>query len=191
MSRKVRRVPVSLNPCRIDHLPEAEIRLILRGADDLLMRGGRTLLAKLLKGSRDRKILERGLNASPAYGAYRELTLEEITARIDWLIVNDYLAIEYDYRLPLLVYTRRGWAIERETYTDELMDRIDALLAETTASDTGWLKDTHHEVRNLLLERIGASHDTKYAPFLEAWASVSGRKSARKIHAVVNVLRGV
>lgn len=114
MSRNAERVPASLGPLHIDHLPEEEIQIILRGADDLIMSGGRTSLAKILKGSRAKKILKLEFDHSPAYGDFSHLTVEEITARIDWAIVNDYLGVEYDYRLPLLIYRPRGWAIELE-----------------------------------------------------------------------------
>jgi len=190
MSRKIKRVLVSLNPLRVDHLAEEEIRVILRGADDLIMTGGRTLLAKILKGSREKKILELGLNKSPVYGALRRFALQEITARIDWLIVNGYLDIEYDYRLPLLVYTRRGWAIERETYADELMAHINEWLADSTAiPDSDWLNDKNREVLFLLLDRLEDSQDPKYVPVLEVWASNTSRKLARRIHGVCRVLR--
>jgi len=53
MSRKVRRVPVSLDSKGIRHLADSEIALILRGADDLIGTGGRTLLTRILKGSKD------------------------------------------------------------------------------------------------------------------------------------------
>ena len=46
------------------------------------------------------------------------MSLVQITARIDWLIIHNYLRIEYDYRLPFLVNSDRGWAIERETDAD-------------------------------------------------------------------------
>jgi len=116
MSRKVRRVPVTLNARDVKELPGDEIRMILRGADDIMGSGGRGLLARILKGSRQKAVLEHELDRSPVYGALSELSLEQITARIDWLIIESYLRIEYDYRLPLLVYTKRGWEIERETY---------------------------------------------------------------------------
>ncbi|MDA9982112.1 RQC-minor-1 family DNA-binding protein [Gammaproteobacteria bacterium] len=190
MSRKVKRVLVSLNPLHVDHLAEEEIRIILRGADDLIMTGGRTLLAKILKGSREKKIFELGLSKSPVYGAFRGFTLQEITARIDWLIVNGYLDIEYDYRLPLLVYTRRGWAIERENYVDEIMAHINEWLADPTAMpDPDWLNDKNREVLFLLLDRLEDSQDPKYVLVLEAWASNTSRKLARRIHGVCRVLR--
>lgn len=190
MTRKPRHVPVSLNPLPVDHLPEKDIRTILRGTDELIMSGGRTLLAKILKGSREKKILERELNHSPVHGAFRELSLAEITARIDWLIVNDYLDIEYDYRLPLLVYTRRGWAIEREIYTDELVQYINEWLNGVKFTpDIGWLNDKNREVLLLVLARIEESQDPKYLPFLKIWAAGSSQKLARQIRAVIGKLR--
>jgi len=190
MSRKTKHVPVSLHPVSAGQLPKEEIRTILRGADDLIMSGGRTLLARILKGSREKKILELELDHSPAYGAFHELTIEDITARIDWLIVNDYLGIEYDYRLPLLIYRPRGWAIERETYANELMEYINMWLAcPATKPDIGWLNNRNREVLFLLLDRIEASQNPKYLPVLKFWASDTGRKLARRIHSVIGVLR--
>lgn len=189
MSRKTKHVPVSPHPLPVDQLPKEEIRTILRGADDLIMSGGRTLLARILKGSREKKILELELDHSPAYGAFRDLTIEDITARIDWLIVNDYLGIEYDYRLPLLIYRPRGWAIERETYANELMERINMWLASpATTPDIGWLNNKNREVLFLLLDRIEASKNPRYLPVLEAWSSDTSRKLAGRIHAVIGAL---
>jgi hypothetical protein len=68
MGRKVHRVPVTLDSRDVDSLSDEEIALILRGADDLIGTGGRNLLSKVLKGSREKKVLELGLDASPAYG---------------------------------------------------------------------------------------------------------------------------
>lgn len=190
MSRKTKHVPVSLHPASVGELPKEEIRTILRGADDLIMSGGRTLLARILKGSREKKILELELDHSPAYGAFRDLAIEDITARIDWLIVNDYLGIEYDYRLPLLVYRPRGWAIERETYTTELMKHINKWLNNpATTPDIDWLNNKNREVLFLLLDRIEASQNPKYLPVLKVWVSDTSQRLARRIHAVIGVLR--
>ena len=100
MSRKVRRVRYTLDTKGIQSLPDEEIAAILRGADDLIMSGGRSLLARILKGSRSKKVLELGLETNPVYGYYAHLTIEDILARVDWVIVEGYQEIEYDYRLP-------------------------------------------------------------------------------------------
>jgi len=58
MGRKVHRVPVHPDSKGIEPLSEPEIALILRGADELIGSGGRTLLAKVLKGSKEKRLLE-------------------------------------------------------------------------------------------------------------------------------------
>ncbi len=57
MGKKVRRVPYRLEPLKETNLSPDEVRAILRGADDLIYSGGRSMLAKILKGSWDKKLL--------------------------------------------------------------------------------------------------------------------------------------
>ena len=56
MSKKIHRVPVVLDAGEIKDLPSEDIRMILRGADELIFTGGRNMLAKLLKGSKDKRM---------------------------------------------------------------------------------------------------------------------------------------
>lgn len=189
MSRRVRRVPVRLDPGGMKILAPEEIRAILRGADDLIMRGGRNLLAKVLKGSRAKEVLETSLERSPVYGYYRRLSLEEIRARVDWVILNGYLTIHYDYRLPLLVYTPQGWEIERETYASELLGGFDALLAAgSPACSMGYLKDKPRDLILLLLDKVEATGDRMYIPLLVAWEQVDCKKVRQRIRQVISRL---
>jgi hypothetical protein len=189
MSRRVHRVEYRLQPARIGTLPDAELRAILRGADPLIMRGGRTLLCKVLKGSRDRKVLELGLDRLPVYGCYRGMPDDDVLARIDWVIARGYLDIEYDYRLPLLVYTPAGWEIEKETYARELVAGFDALLAAGPPFDLAYLKDRNRGLILRVLELVEESADTRYVPLLEAWAVIDYRKVRERIRRVVRHLR--
>ena len=192
MSRKVRRVPVTLDPKGITELSDEEIRIILRGADDLIFSGGRGLLAKVLKGSRQKAVLEHELDRSPAYGVLSKLSLDDITARIDWLIINGYFHIEYDYRLPLLVYGERGWAIERETYADELLERLDGLIADAdndATADLSWLTERNPDVLRLMIKRIEDSKDSKYLPVLQRWKKSVSKRMGHHINVAVRALR--
>jgi predicted ArsR family transcriptional regulator len=83
MSRKKTRVRYQLDSGGIHCLTDEEIKAILRAADEIIATGGRSMLAKILKGSKDKKVLEHGLDQCPVYGYYKELTLLEITNRID------------------------------------------------------------------------------------------------------------
>ena len=189
MSRKVQRVRYHLDSKGIKNLSSDEIKIILRGADDLIMSGGRHLLAKILKGSRAKEVLNLGLERSPAYGYYRHLPLEQVLARIDYVILNGYLVIEYDYRLPLLRYTAAGWEIEQETYADELLRGFDDRLASSQRPfDMTYLKDRHRGLIMRLLDKVEATGDPKYVPLLEAWAPVDYQKVKQRIVHVIHCL---
>lgn len=190
MGRKVRRVPVNLDAGAVKDLPAEDIRMILRGADDLIMSGGRNLLVLVLKGSRARQVREHGLESSPAHGYYRELSQEEVRARVDWMILHDYLELEYDHRLPLLVYTPKGWAIERETFAEELLQGFDELLEKGPPFDMTYLRDRNREMIHILLDKVEATGDSKYRPLLEAWAEVDYKKVRKRIGQVLESLAG-
>jgi hypothetical protein len=83
--------------------------------------GGRSLLAKILKGSKDKKLLSHGLESNPSYGYFREKSLEEITRQIDWMIEHDFLEIEMSGKLPKLIFPERGWKIERAHRAEEFL----------------------------------------------------------------------
>ncbi|WP_247747130.1 RQC-minor-1 family DNA-binding protein [Alkalihalobacillus sp. BA299] len=77
----------------INRLSQEEIKVILRAADEIVTRGGRTLLAKILKGSKEKKILELELNRCPVYGYFKSKKLDDIMQKIDWMIDYDFLDI--------------------------------------------------------------------------------------------------
>lgn len=185
MGRKVRRVPYSLDTKGIQELPFGDIKAILRGADDLIGSGGRNMLVKILRGSRMKKLLELGLDRSPVYGHFRDLPEDEVLARVDWTIRSGYLAIEYDYRLPILVYTPKGWEIERETYAVELLEGFDERLRKGPPYDMTYLKDRERGLILLLLDKVEATGDPKYLPLLEAWKAIDYRKVRERIGRVM------
>lgn len=166
-----------------------DVKAILRGADDLIMRGGRSLLTQLLKGSRRKRLLELGLDESPVFGYFRNLDEREILARIDWVILEDYLRIEYDDRLPLLVYSETGWDIEKVTYVEELLGVLEqAVAADGEKFDVGKLKDKNREMIGLLLEKLQATGNPKFISLLEAWAKIEYKKVRLRIRQVINSL---
>jgi hypothetical protein len=189
MSRRVQQVKFQLDPKKIKDLPPVEIKAILRGADDLIAHGGRSLLAKVMKGSRSKDVLNLQLNLSPVYGTYQGLSEDDVLARIDWVILNGYLRLEYDYRLPLLVYTEAGWKIEKETYTDELLDGFDRLLETGQRPyDMSFLKDKNRDLIWYFLDKIQTLGDPKYIPVLEDWEMVDYKKVKQRIEQVISRL---
>ena len=190
MSKKVRRVPVVLDAGEIKDLPQEDIRMILRGADELISTGGRSMLAKILKGSKDKTIFKYKLNECPAYGYYQDMKLDDISKCIDWMIKEDYLRIEYDYRLPLLVFSEKGWQIEKETFAQELYQRMCLDVEEKKARVLFEMKEVNRQVVMCVLDKIEKEGTEEFLPYLEAWKMLEVKKVAARI-AEVDVYRGV
>jgi len=189
MSGKKQRVRYKIDSGDISHLADEEIKAILRAADELVATGGRSMLAKVLKGSKDKKVLEHELEQCPVYGYYRELTLQEITNRVDWIIKKGYLEIEYRDRLPLLVFSETGWEIERETYAEELLQKLVELLEGKDYSFVQELKDRNRGMILLLIEKIKQTGSARFIPLLKAWKEIEYQKVQTEIQKVIECLK--
>jgi hypothetical protein len=87
------------------------------------------------------------------------------------------MKLEYDYRLPVLVFTDAGWEIEKETYANELLAGFDEILKKGQPPyDMSYLKDRNRSLILTLLDKVEASENPKYVPLLEAWAEIDYKK---------------
>lgn len=169
---------------------EAELRCILRAADEIIMRAGRDMLAKILKGSKEKKVLGYGLDACPVYGCFHEYTLAEITKMIDWSIRAGYLAWDYDGRLPLIVFTQKGWELYKPIYAEELHQRILHTAEEKAVlALIEQLKKTNREVILLLLEDMATSKNIGILRFLEQWRQCEIQKVRSRIDWTITEIR--
>lgn len=110
-------------------------------------------------------------------------------AKIDWVIKNNYLAIEYDYRLPLLVFTEKGWEIEKDIYSTELLIGIDKMIDSGVDNfDMSYLKDRNRGLIFMLLDKIKETNNKKYIPILEAWKEIDYNKVKQKINEVIKLI---
>ncbi|GEM_PF-4549732 len=82
-----------------------EIDAVLMATDAIVMQAGRAGVTLILKGSRSKKALAQGWEQLPDYARLSHLTSEEIARKVDWCIHHDWLRIEYDRDIPLLVHS--------------------------------------------------------------------------------------
>ncbi len=188
MGRKKPQIEYQLDSRGIKDLSSEEIKAILRAADELIATGGRSMLTKILKGSKDKKLLEHGLDKCPVYGFYCHLSSPEITKRIDWAIENDYLEIIYSGKLPVIVFSKKGWEIEQETYTNELLQMLQSLLPGKDYGFVADLKDRNREMILLLIEKIKNTNNPEFIPLLKAWQQIDYKKVQMAIQKVIDVL---
>ena len=187
---KRQRIRYELNTGEITKLQPEEIRVILRAADEMIATAGRSMLVKVLKGSKDKKVLEYKLDECPSYGYYHDLTMEEIGKRVDYMIVKRYLRIEYSGRLPMLVFTDKGWEIECETYTSEWVCRFKEVVESKVLRLDMFeeLKTVNRQVVFAMLDKIKEIGDKRYIPVLKTWQKGEVRKVRQKIEGVITVL---
>lgn len=187
---KRQRIRYELNTGEITKLQPEEIRVILRAADEMIVTAGRSMLVKVLKGSEDKKVLEYKLDECPSYGYYHDLTMEEIGKRVDYMIVKRYLRIEYSGRLPMLVFTDKGWEIECETYTSEWVCRFKEVVESKVLRLDMFeeLKTVNRQVVFAMLDKIKEIGDKRYIPVLKTWQKGEVRKVRQKIEGVITVL---
>lgn len=191
MSKKSK-VPYQLNNLKGQMEPSQEdIKNILRAADEIIFVGGRTMLSKILKGSKDKKLLEKQLELCPSYGYYQQLTVEKITKIIDWMIINDYLDIDYNGRLPMIIFSCKGWETYKPVYTDELYNKILNVGEDTRDALIEDLTKTNREVIIMLLVKIGSSKNIGFIRFLTKWETVEVRKVRQKINGAILKLKSI
>ena len=189
MARR-QRIRYELNTGEITKLQPDEIRVILRAADEMIATAGRSMLVKVLKGSKDKKVLEYKLDECPSYGYYHDLTMEEIEKRVDYMIVKRYLRIEYSDHLPMLEFTDKGWEIECETYTSEWVccfkEVVESKVLRLDMFEE--LKIVNRQVVFAMLDKIKEIGDKRYIPVLKTWQKGEVRKVRQKIEGVITVL---
>ncbi|WP_135553673.1 RQC domain-containing protein [Paenibacillus cymbidii] len=174
---------------RIRALPDAELRAILRAADDLIGQAGRSMLANILKGSRNKKLLELGLERNPSYGFYQDLSLEQVMAKVDHMIKTDFLEIQYSGKLPMIVSTPRGWALERERRAEEFLQEWDNWIANGVVPvSMEYLKERNRGMILLILYKVLCTGDPKYIPFLAIWERTAFKKVQAEIRKVADAL---
>ena len=129
------------------------------------------------------------LDKVPVYGCFKDSTIKQIIEKIDWVILNGYLRIEYDYRLPLLYHTARGWEIAKEIRINEIIGQFDEMLESgVDYYNMRFLKDRNREMIFELLEKIKESKKREYIPLLEAWEKIDYKKVRNRIRSVIEEL---
>jgi len=170
---------------------EEDINNILRATDEIISSAGRTMLAKILKGSKDKKVLENGLDQCPSYGYYNKLTIEEITQIVDWMIVNDYLNIYYNGSLPMIIFSEKGWETYKPYYVEELYTLILRVNEIGTENLIERLKQTNRQVVKMLLLKIGESMNIGFIRFLIKWEAAEVKKVRIIINYTISKLKTV
>lgn len=169
---------------------EEDVKNILSAADKIIYVAGRTMLSKILKGSKDKKVLELAFDQCPSYGYYHQLSIDEITKIVDWMIISDYLDIDYNGRLPMIVFSDKGWEVYKPIYVEELYQKILNVSEDKKVELIESLKQGNRQVIEMLLSRIGDSKNIGFIRFLMKWEVVEVKKVRVMINIAIAKLKG-
>ena len=133
-------------------------------------------------------VLENVLDESPVYGYFRHLSRDDTLARIDWVILNGYLRIEYVAHLPVLVFTDNGWEIAREIRANELLEEFLVAVGDGPPYRMEHLKNRDRGMILLLLDQIEATGEAKVIPALQVWKKMDYKKVRLRINQVIRRL---
>lgn len=186
---KRKKIFVELDSGDISHLRDEDIIAMLRAAECVIGKSGRNMLVKILKGSKDKKVLELGHDTCLTYGYFNHLTMSEISHRVDYLILEKYLYFEHDFTgMPLLYYTDKGWEIEHVTYAHEIVEKIKNLEPKDYQDYALTLKDRNRKMILKVIDIIQATSDEAFIPFLKVWKTVAYQKVKKEINKTINLI---
>jgi hypothetical protein len=171
---------------------EADRRALFSVADCLIARAGRTTLVMALRGSRAQKVMRHGLDRTAGYGYFSGRPESEVLARVDALIAEGSLRLEYHDGYPLIVYTARGlqeaMRYAAEDWLAALASQVDPVRQGRTPEFPPVLRDIQGRNQNtvlLLAELVSQTADARWLPLLRAWAAGETRRVRGKLHPII------
>ena len=173
-------------------LTEAERRAIIRVAGELIGRAGRTTLVMALRGSRAKRVLQHGAEGAPGYGHFAGMPEADVLARVDALIGEGLLAIEYRDDFPLIAYTRRGLALAMEYAAEEWLEVVRSrvqLVAAGAPLELPFLlsvmPNRNHETVFRVIDRVAREADPGWLPFLKTWSQAETRRARERLGPII------
>jgi len=88
----------------------------------------------------------------------------------------------------MLVFTEKGWELEKETYTQELFSECILAIENNTGNIIFLMKDANRSVVFDLIERIQMTGDKRFIVLLKAWKLMEVRKVKEKLDMAINEL---
>lgn len=111
---------------------------------------GKTMIANILRGSKNKKIMELGLNTLSTHGIMPEISINQIKQYIDYLVANNYLQLTND-RYSVLALTARSAEIirDKKTVTMQLPLETKPRKAKAITPDLDMDHDLFARLKNL------------------------------------------
>ncbi|MEH7419036.1 hypothetical protein V7266_27800 [Neobacillus drentensis] len=93
-----------------------------------------------------------------------------------------------NFKLPLLVFTDKGWEIERDIYANELMEKLLDAAINRQYEFVETMKDRNRGMILLLLDKIADSRNKEFLVILMEWQMIEYKNVRNRLKEVKDVL---
>jgi superfamily II DNA helicase RecQ len=156
-------------------------------------RAGRTSAMMALRGSRAEKVRRLGLTECRGHGYLAGMSEEEVLARIDTLIHEGILRVEWREGLPLLGYSEEGLALAEAAGADEWTGELQEAVRRGVSdpAEFWFLRDRetrNHHTALLLTEKVAQVAAPDWLPLLRRWREGETRRMRGRLNPIIERL---
>lgn len=142
-----------------------EAKMALSCVGRMKGRFGVTMVAKVLKGSRDKRLLEFGLDRLSTYGLMKHLPEKEISDWLYWLVAEGYLRLS-EGQYPVVSLTANALPVLEGR--EMIMQRVRATVRQSSASDSAASTPLFEALRQWRKEKAAAEGVPPFMLFFDA-----------------------
>jgi len=130
---------------------------------------GKTMIANILRGSKNSKIMELGFDTLSTYGIMQDTSIHRIGRYIDYLVANNYLELT-DHRYPVLALTAQSAEIirDKKTITMQLPLETKSPQAKAVTPERNIDHDLFAKLKSLRSKLASEAHVPAYIVFSDA-----------------------
>lgn len=142
-----------------------EAKMALSCVGRMKGRFGVTMAAKVLKGSRDKRLLEFGLDRLSTYGLMRHLPEKEIADWLYWLVSEGYLRLS-EGQYPVVSLTASALPVLEGR--EAIMQRVRATVNQSSSKDGGGASPLFEALKQWRKEKAAAEGVPPFMLFFDA-----------------------
>lgn len=161
-----------------------EAKMALSCVGRMKGRFGVMMVAKVLKGSRDKRLLEFGLDRLTTYGLMKHLPEKEIADWLYWLVAEGYLRLS-EGQYPTVSLTAAALPVLEGR--ESIMQRVRAQVRQAVAADSMSASPLFEALRQWRKERAAAENVPPFMLFFDATLREIANAQPRSVEQLLGI----
>ena len=148
-----------------------------------------------LRGSKAQRVLQHDVATARGYGFYTGVPEPEVLARIDALIAEELLDLEFREGFPLIVYTEQGLALAMRYAAEDWFTVLRARVQPVASGAalefpflTSAMPQRNHNTVLLVVKLAAEVADKSRLPLLRAWRETEIKRVRAQLTPLITAL---